>query len=256
MKKSNQSRMKSIMGLAKTQRAGLRTFTTVGSSLRGVGSSKQRQSATTSFTASENDEMRIIPLGNIGGGVHIKSEKVHANVHEVFLDTEIGDPSEYRDLLSLLFNADSGDHFAFYINTIGGDLSSTMAIIEGLKHTAAECSAILLGDTHSGGSLISMYCSELVVTDSASMMIHHAAGGVLGHMGNIREQANFSARRVERILEEAYEGFLTQEEIADVKKGVEIWLDAPQIRERLKTRSALLEAEAAAQEDREQGEGE
>ena len=196
------------------------------------------------------EKLNIIPL--LGGqNDFIKATKVEANQYEVFLDEDIGEPSEYRELISLLFNASELDSFSFYINTPGGQLNTTMAIIEGIKHCQAEVTGVLMGETHSGGSMIAMYCHNLAVLDSAEMMVHHASFGSYGSAGNVKTHSAFTVKRVEEIIEDAYEGFLTPEEIVEVKKGVELWFNAPEIRERMERRVELLtaRAEAAAEEE-------
>ena len=186
-----------------------------------------------------NKQIGLIPLGN--NDSIIKTNKHEVCQHEVFLDEEIGEPAEYRELLSLLFNASEDDQFTFYINTPGGQLNSTRAIIEGMKHTQAMVTGVLMGETHSGGSLIAMYCHGLAVLDSAEMMIHHANIGSIGTANNVKTQSNFTVSQVESLIDESYEGFLTVEEMKDVKKGVELWFNAKQIRSRMEKRVKVLE---------------
>ena len=173
---------------------------------------------------------------------YIKTTKVEYNRHEVFLDDEIGEPSCYRELISLLFNASEADEFTFYINTIGGSLSTTLAIIEGMKNTNAVITGVLMNETHSGGSMIALNCHNLAVLDSAEMMCHTASYGTAGNVSNVRSHTEFATRRVAKIIDDTYEGFLTPEEIVELKKGVEMWFDAEEIRERMGKRVALLQS--------------
>lgn len=186
------------------------------------------------------EKMSIIPI--VGGNEQdfIKSSKIELTNYEVFLDEELSEPSNYRELISVLFNASENDTITFYINTIGGSLATTLAIIEGIKHTNATVAGILMGETHSGGSMIAMYCPQLVILDSAEMMVHHASYGSHGTANNVARHAEFATRRVEALLDEAYAGFLTDEEITDVKKGVELWFTAAEIRERAEKRAEHL----------------
>ena len=188
----------------------------------------------------------IVPMG--GESSIIKTTELKTMQHEVFLDEEIGEPSEYRELLSLLFNASETDQFTVYINTPGGQLNSTLAIIEGLKHTPANVTGVLMGETHSGGSLISMYCHGLAVLDSAEMMIHTASFGSIGFSGNVKAHTDFTVSQVEKLIDEAYAGFLSKEEIEKVKLGVELWFSADEIRERMEKRMKYLEKLLEAEE--------
>lgn len=182
----------------------------------------------------------------------VKTTVAELKSHEIFLDEEIGEAKDYREVISLLFKASEHEHFTFYINTPGGNMVTTMAIIEGMKNTQGGVTGVLMGETHSGGSLIAMYCKDLVVLESACMMIHHANVGSYGTARNVKTYSDFTMSWVEKIIDSAYEGFLEKSEIDDVKKGLEIWLDSDEIHKRMQRRVALLEQRAeeeAATED-------
>jgi transcription-repair coupling factor (superfamily II helicase) len=87
---------------------------------------------------------------------------------------------------------------------------------------------------------------EIVVLDSANMMIHTANFGSVGSTGNVKAHTDFTVKQVETLLDDAYAGFLHKDELAKVKAGVELWFDSTQIRERIGTRVKHLEAQQAA----------
>lgn len=171
---------------------------------------------------------------------YINSTEIKRVHHDVFLDEEIGDPSDYRDLISLLFNADEDDSFNFFINSEGGQLYSALAIIEGLKHTTAQVTAVIVGECHSAASMIAMYCHQMAVLDSAHMMIHTASYGTMGNTGNVKAYTDFTTKQVEKLLHETYEGFLDKDEITKIKLGVELWFDAAEIKVRMERRVKYL----------------
>lgn len=159
---------------------------------------------------------------------------------DVFLDTDIDEPSEYRELLSILFGGTEDDTVTIFINSNGGHLDTALAIVEGLKSTSAHVTAVIIGACHSAASIISQYCHEVAVLDSAYMMVHTASYGTAGNTGNVKAHTEFTTRQVEKLLNETYEGFLTKEELTKVKQGVELWFDADEIRERMTKRVAFL----------------
>lgn len=160
---------------------------------------------------------------------------------DVFLDSDIEEPSEYRELLSILFNAGEEDSINLFINSNGGHLDTALAIVEGLKNTSAHVVAVIIGACHSAASVISMYCHEVAVLDSAYSMIHTANYGTAGNTGNVKAHTEFTTRQVEKLLNDTYEGFLTKEELARVKSGVELWFDAEEIRKRMEHRIKFLQ---------------
>lgn len=176
------------------------------------------------------------------------------NHYDVFIDSEITGPENYRELIALLFNANDGDSINLFINSEGGHLDTAMAIIEGLKNTQAHVVAVLVGACHSAASFISMYAHEVAVLDSAYSMVHTATFGSVGFTGNVKAHTDFTVRMVEKLINETYEGFLSKDELVKVKSGVELWFDADEIKERIKSRIKHLQtaekkrarAEAAA----------
>lgn len=174
--------------------------------------------------------------------------------HDVFLDTEIAEPLYYRDFISLLFNSNENDNINICINSPGGHLNTALAIIEGIKHSNAEVTAVIMGECYSAASMIALNCHNVIVLDSANMMIHTASFGTAGNTGNVKAYTDFTVKEVEKLLVSTYQGFLHKDEIEKIKTGVEIWLSADDIRKRMETRMKHLEAiaakEAAAAEEK------
>jgi ATP-dependent Clp protease protease subunit len=168
----------------------------------------------------------------------------HSFTHyDVFIDDEVAEPASYRELITTLFNAGENDTMAIYLNSPGGNLDSALAIIEGLKNTQARVTGVIIGACHSAASLISMYCHEVAVMDNAYSLVHTASFGSSGNTSNVKSHTEFTVKMVESVLNETYEGFLSKDELAKVKQGVELWFDAESIRKRFESRVKHLEAE-------------
>ena len=195
----------------------------------------------------QDDEPMKIHIGN-NDRSYFNITQISSKRVDVFLDEEIGAPSEYRELNYLLFNAEENDVFPFYINSPGGQLNAALSIIEGLKNTPARTVAILQGECHSAASMLAMYCDDVLVLDSAHMMIHTASYGTIGNTGNVKAHTEFTTKQVEGLIHETYEGFLTDPEIEKVKLGVELWFSAEDIRDRMQKRIVFLEKKFAAKE--------
>lgn len=169
--------------------------------------------------------------------------------HDVFLDTDIGEPFIYRDFISLLFNANEHDNVNICINSPGGSLNSALAIIEGIKHSNANVTGVLMGECYSAASMIALNCHNVIVLDSANMMIHTASFGTAGSTGNVKAYTDFTVNEIEKLIVSTYTGFLSKEEIDKVKTGVEIWLSADDIRKRMETRMKHIEELEKKQEE-------
>ena len=179
---------------------------------------------------------------------YIKSVRQDVFSHQVSFDKPIGEPSMYRELINLLYMADESTEFNFLINTPGGGLSAVMAVIEAIKGSEVLVRGIITGEAHSAGSLLVLNCHEIVVTDSAHMLVHTCSYGVGGNAHMVQGHVDFSTKMVNKLLDSTYSGFLSVKELEDVKRGIEYWFDADEIRERLKGRFEYLKEQKELEE--------
>lgn len=175
------------------------------------------------------------------GSSYIKSARQDAYSHQVSFDKGIGDPYLYRDLINLLYMADENTEFNFFINSPGGNLSAAMAIIEAIKGSDALVRAIVTGECHSAASIITLNCHEIIITDSAHMLVHTASYGAGGNTHMVQSHVDFSTKMINKILDTTYSGFLLPQELDDVKRGIEFWFDSDDIKTRLDDRKKYLD---------------
>lgn len=175
-------------------------------------------------------------FGGLLNNVHINTIQTTYFTHEVFLDAAIDEPNKYRELISLLINASENDKIHLFINSPGGHLDTAGAIISGILSSRAEVTAFLMGACHSAASLISMYCHAIHVYDTAYMMIHTASFGSSGNTPTVKAHTDFTIKQCEKLMIDAYEGFLTKSEMDKVLNGLELWFNAEEIKPRLKKR--------------------
>lgn len=188
----------------------------------------------------ENNIQEFLEMESSEKSSFIKTNRQDIFYHQVSLDSEVGDASQYRDLINLLYMADENVEFNIFINSPGGNLMSALAIIEAIKATQSVVRAIITGECHSAASLLAMSCHEVIVTDSAHSLIHTASYGTEGNTHMIQRHVEFSTKMINRVLDNAYQGFLSVEELSDVKRGIEMWMDAEEIRARMDGRRAYL----------------
>lgn len=158
-----------------------------------------------------------------------------------FLDEDIKEARYYRPLVQHLLSASERDTVEILFSTGGGGLAGCLQVLEALKCTSADTTAIIMGDCHSAGSIISMYCNDVVVLDSACMLVHSASYGTGRQKSrDVKDYVEFSSGYLEGIFRNAYEGFLDEDELQEVMNGRELWLTAQDIRDRLEARSEYL----------------
>lgn len=190
---------------------------------------------------------QLIPIMKSDNYINIMDKS--AKQYDVFLDEDLGAPADYRELLSILFNAGENDSIHLFINCNGGQMDTAIAIIEGLKYTQAETTAVILGACHSAASMIALFCHNVAVTDNSYMMIHTASFGSSGNTNNVKAHTDFTYKQVEKLLDATYEGFLSKDELVSVKKGVELWYDAEEISKRVEKRLKHLKKQLKKSKD-------
>lgn len=176
----------------------------------------------------------------------IKTTRQDMFTHNVPFDKSIGEPHMYRELINLLYTADENAEFNFLVNSPGGNLSAAMAIIEAMKVSQANIRAIITGECHSAASMITLNCREIIVTDSAHMLVHTGSYGTGGNSHMVQSHVDFSTKMINKILASTYSGFLTESELHDVERGIEYWFDSDDIKERIEARKAFLQEKADA----------
>lgn len=187
---------------------------------------------------------QIIPLIRTNDN-YINVIDKSAKHYDIFIDENISSPGDYREFLSILFNAAEDDSINIFFNCNGGDLDTALSIVEGLKNTQAFTTGIILGACHSAASIMVLYCNNIIVTDNAYMLVHTASFGSSGNTGNVKAHTEFTIKQVEKLLDVTYEGFLSKEELGNVKKGVDLWLTAEEITNRVQKRHKVIKSKHA-----------
>lgn len=173
-------------------------------------------------------------------GAPIYAEPV-AWQYTVHLDEIFAEKGDYRSVLNLLTEASENDVISFLVNNHGGDLNIILPLINLLNVAQAHTIALCAGSQSSAATVFAMYCDELIALDHAEFMIHEIQGGAVGTMSNVVRDIHSTERRNKRLVEETYGGFLTDEEIKDVLRGVEIYLNDEEINRRWPLRKAWRE---------------
>ena len=81
-----------------------------------------------------------------------------------------------------------------------------------------------------------LYCHAVHVYDTAYMMIHTASFGSSGNTPTVKAHTDFTIKQCEKLMIDAYDGFLTPKELEKVLNGLELWFNAEEIKPRLKKR--------------------
>jgi hypothetical protein len=81
-------------------------------------------------------------------------------------------------------------------------------------------------------------------------MIHTASFGSSGNTPTVKAHTDFTVKQCEKLLLDAYEGFLTKAEIEKVLNGIELWFNAEEIKPRLRNRMEAVEIQSKREEEK------
>ena len=148
----------------------------------------------------------------------------------IFLGGEIDDHTTNIVIAQLLFleSEDSKKDIHFYINSPGGSVSATLAMIDTMRHIKSAVSTICIGVAASGGAwlLSSGKKGKRFALPNAEMMIHQPLGGAEGQATDIEISAKHiiaTRERLSLILKEN-----TGKPLAQIQKDLDrdFWMTA------------------------------
>ena len=179
-----------------------------------------------SFFQEDDDDSPVGTLGYYTKQIALSKITVH-------IDEEIKAPSYYRHVIQGIADMSENDTVVFRINSPGGNADAMRSILTAIAATDAVTIAEIYGNCHSAASFIALSCDKVHVSPHASMMIHFVSYGSSGKAYDVMRHVKHNQTTFELLFRETYDGFLTDSEIEECLNGVEIWLDADEILERL-----------------------
>lgn len=189
------------------------------------------------------EEEEQIPMHAMNIHLPFFENTLQRRLIKAYLDEEIREPKYYRPLIQTIDSLTENDGLILNINSYGGDLDGAMALVNAIRNTEAEVHVNIDGVAASSASIIALYSPSIQISPYSSMMIHSASFGSFGKQSDVISHASYVDQRCKRIMAEAYNGFLTAQELAEVLMGREIWFQAEEVQARLEKRAKLLEKE-------------
>ena len=152
--------------------------------------------------------------------------------YEFYIDQDILEPSYYRNLITVLNNATENDLVILNINSQGGSLDSAISIMQALRDTRAETIAHTVGSCYSAATLLALSCNNVDVGEFSNWMIHDGSYAVASKSSDIVTRASFENKFIRNIFKSVYIPFISEQEMNDVMRGVDLWMTSEEVRER------------------------
>lgn len=163
---------------------------------------------------------------------HFK-ESILVNIHHFYITGDIDDVDKYIDMINEIKTATPNDTIMIYLNTPGGNLSTTIQIISAIEQSAARVITSLEGEVCSAGTMLFLAGHEKIVNNNTSFMIHNYSHGPFGKGHEVAQRVKFTEKYFRTLARSFYKDFLTTEEIEEVCNGKDMWMEAEEVRERL-----------------------
>lgn len=152
--------------------------------------------------------------------------------YNLYLHGAIGEADEMMEHYSVYHSAGPQDLIRLWLVSPGGDLAT------GSEYAAhmEECKAPIIGivgmGTASMATALAMKCDDLEISDMSTFLVHGFSYGTGGTENSVYNQAVFNKKLNERWVRNTYTGFLTEQEIVDTLRGVDILIDSEDLQER------------------------
>jgi len=173
-------------------------------------------------------------------------QAVVKKVQHYYLTGEITEPRNYIAMIHSIATAPHTDTIVIHLNTHGGNLATGLQLVNAMKFTEAHVICSLEGEAFSLGSMIFLAGDEFLIHDNSRMMIHHFTGGTFGKGNEQVSQLESDIKWFRTLAHDYYIPFITKQELTDILKGEDLWLQTADIRKRLTKMVKTIQKERKA----------
>jgi len=150
-----------------------------------------------------------------------------------YLCGDIHEPQHYTELFFTLRTANETDLIYLHLNSSGGDFNTGLQIINNVLASSARVITILEARAYSMAALIFLSGDELIVHDNCQLMFHTYSGFFAGKGNEQQAEAVALGSWFEKVMRRLCQPFLSENEVAGILKGSDLWMDSDDIRRRL-----------------------
>jgi ATP-dependent protease ClpP protease subunit len=121
-----------------------------------------------------------------------------------------------------------------YLSTPGGCIDATDTFLDAMKECRGRVVVKASGGVHSAGTLILLNAPEFTLSKGFNSLFHNGSVGHGGKYSDWVAAGDFARTFMPKMFRDNYEGFFTEEEIEDLIKGADFWMDADGFLQRYK----------------------
>lgn len=154
-------------------------------------------------------------------------------IHHFYLCGSIEAPPAYVEMIHKIGTAGPDELIYIHLNTPGGDLTTGLQLVNTMRSSQAHVICSLEGEACSLGSLIFLAGDEFLIHENTTMMIHNFSGGTYGKGNEQVQQLEATIKWFKKLASDYYVPFISDDELAAILRGEDLWLQAEDIRKRL-----------------------
>ena len=182
-----------------------------------------------------NSDFDVLPIFQSDKPSRLQVKETIFNTYDYKLFGEITEVDDYFDLIDALNYASPDDEFVIRIHSGGGLLGTADVIINAIQNTQARVHGHIESLCGSCATIIFLNCHSYSISPRSEFFVHTASSGTIGKEHENYASIMFDRKRVHKMVRDAYEGLLTDQEIDNVLKGQDYYFDADELGERLET---------------------
>ena len=162
------------------------------------------------------------------------------NRYTINITSDFDSSDTYDEVVALLSNATEMDEIVWNISSYGGYVNSLQMVLGWKNMCSAKQIHVLHSNADSCASAFFLSpADQYIVGDGATAFIHEIQAGVGGTTSNMARHMEHLKKTNEDFIKSTYHNFLDPNEIESVLMGVEVFLNADEIKQRLQKREEL-----------------
>ena len=168
-------------------------------------------------------------------------------LHTFYISGGIKGPENYSSWFETIRNASEHDIICLHINSPGGDAFTAVQFMRVMRETKANVVASVEGACMSAATLIFLSAHHWEISEHSVFMFHDYSSWSIGKGGEMYDELTHFRKWSEKLWNDTYSEFLTQDEIKQILDNKDIWMSSDEVAKRLNTRISARTNEEKAE---------
>lgn len=145
--------------------------------------------------------------------------------YEVTINEDFEHVKQFENIVRVLEGATESDVMILRLNSGGGSFDSVLPLMQALRQRQCHLH-IKAGSCASAATFILLQADTLEIAEGSHILFHESSFGSSGTSSHVTRLVTYYNVATKEFMNDIYEGFLTQEELVDMHKGLEVHMGA------------------------------